>query len=761
MSMKQFVFLLWFFWILNNPVSHSQNIGSWRAHQPYHQAIGLVWNGSEIFAATPYSIFSIDPSDNSISTYSKVTGLSESGVTAIGFDSTSGKIVVAYESGNLDIILGTLVKNVDALKRSNLPFDKRVYKIICINAQAYLCTGLGIVVLDLNKYEIRETYVIGENGVHIKVNDFTSDGTFYYAATQEGLKQAAINSPNLADFRNWNLVSNNILNQGAVQSVVSLPTGEIIVHKNDSLFRKLNNTWSFIYTNNSQISSIRKAANQVLVTEISNNVSRIRILNGNGSVSNNFQGTLIKSPKDALLVGADIWFADSTSGLGRISGSSIVSFAPNSPQSIAMGEILIRNSLLYATSGFLLQGWRSTNNKNGFFIFSGSEWQNYTPANIPALDSFPDLITIAEDPRDQSLWIGSFGGGLLQFRNPTAISVYKQNSPLQSTGGNSGYNISGLAFDINNNLWVSNYGVNQNIHVRKSDGTWRSFVIPFFHSENAVSQIVIDDFDQKWIVSPANGLFLFNDGGSIDNPGDDRWKFFRSGKGNGNLPTNNVLSIAKDKNNFIWVGTSDGLGVIQCTQDAINNNCEAVIPVILQGNFNGFLFGGEQVQAIAVDGANRKWIGTKNGAWLISADGEETIHHFTIDNSPLLSDDVRRIAIDGKSGEVFFSTSMGICSFRGTATEGGTTNSNVLVFPNPIPPGYSGTIAIRGLVNNAIVKITELNGRLVYQGRALGGQAVWNGRNYQGERIASGVYLVLVTDESGKENLVTKIVIIK
>ena len=189
--------------------------------------------------------------------------------------------------------------------------------------------------------------------------------------------------------------------------------------------------------------------------------------------------------------------------------------------------------------------------------------------------------------------------------------------------------------------------------------------------------------------------------------------------------------------------------------------CEAVLPIVQQDNFAGYLFAAEEVQTIKTDGADRKWIGTKTGAWLISADGDKTIYHFTADNSPLLSNDVKQIAIDPTSGEVFFATANGICSYRGTATAGGTTNEQVLVFPNPVPPGYNGTIAIRGLVNNAIVKITELDGRLVYQTRANGGQATWNGFDYRGRKVATGVYLVLVSNDSGKESIATKIVFVR
>jgi hypothetical protein len=161
-----------------------------------------------------------------------------------------------------------------------------------------------------------------------------------------------------------------------------------------------------------------------------------------------------------------------------------------------------------------------------------------------------------------------------------------------------------------------------------------------------------------------------------------------------------------------------------------------------------------------VDGADRKWVGTNTGAWLISEDGENVITNLTTQNSPLFNDTVNSIGIDGTTGEVFFSTPEGMCSYRGTATVAAAGTNNLLVFPNPVPPGYSGTIAIRGVPDNAFVKITEMNGRLVYQTRALGGQAVWNGNDYSGNRVASGVYLVLIADENNQQKVAAKIVFI-
>jgi len=407
--------------------------------------------------------------------------------------------------------------------------------------------------------------------------------------------------------------------------------------------------------------------------------------------------------------------------------------------------------------------WNYTFNPNGLYHFSDEQWSGYNLYVYPKIDSLLDFITVTGQPANGSVYAGSFGGGLLEITKDNQLLIYKQNSPLQpAIGDPKSYRVGGLATDLENNVWISNYGAPRDLLVKKADGQWKSFTIPFFHLENAVAGITIDDYDQKWIISPKeNGLFLFNSGSSIDNTGDDRWRYFRKGKGNGNLPSSNVFCTAKDKNGFIWVGTDNGIGIIQCTQDAVNNNCEAVLPVVQQDNFAGFLFEGEEVHAIAVDGANRKWVGTRNGLWLVSEDGDKIVYRFTIDNSPLLANDISAISIHTETGEVFISTSNGICSFRSTATEGTETHTNVLVYPNPVPPGYRGTIAIKGLANNAQVKITEIDGRMVYQVKALGGQAIWDGRDYKGNAVSSGVYIVLATDEQNREKVAAKIFFIK
>jgi Two component regulator propeller len=739
-------------------------VGLWREHLPYNSAIDLAAGDGRVYCATPYSLFSVNLADNSIERFSRVTGLNETGINAIQYDAASEKLFIAYSNSNIDIIYRNDIYNVPDIKRSTIAGDKNIYNVYPLGKNYYLSTGLGVIVIDAEKYEVKDSWFMGTGGSYKKVNGFTSDGTFFYAATEEGLKKAAINNSNLANHNSWQLISGiNGLSLGACQNVFTVQ-GKVILQKNDSLFVQNGTTWNFFYADGWPIVSSNTSSNKILLCQrFPNTPGRVTILNADASVFRTLPASgSISFPRKAIMLNNDPWIADQFGGLSHQFASSYEQYKPNSPESTASGEMTVYNNVFYATAGEVNDSWNYQFNGNGFFVFKEGSWDNINRFRFPKIDSLLDYITIAIDKRDETVWAGSYGGGLLHVKSGPTFDIYKQNFIGPAIGDPTSYRVSGLSFDNENNLWVSNYASSQPLKVLKADGNWVNFTIPFFITENATAQIVIDDNNYKWIVSPkGNGLICYDHGNSIDNTNDDRWKLYRIGAGNGNLPSSDVTCVAKDKSGFIWVGTADGIGVIQCPQEVFTGqSCDAIWPIIQQGNFSNYLFKGEEVRSIAVDGADRKWVATKSGVWLINATGEKVIYRFTEDNSPLLSDDVKKITINGKTGEVYFATLKGICSFRSTATEGRETNSNVLVFPNPVPPNFTGTIAIRGLVNNAIVKITELNGRLVYQTRALGGQAVWDGRDYKGRKISSGVYLVLVSDDGRTENTATKIVFI-
>ena len=737
-------------------------IGQWREHLPYNSAIDVTAGDGKVYCATPYSLFGVTVAGNQVERFSRVTGLSQTGINAIQYDEANKKLFIAYNNSNIDIIYRNDIYNVPDIKRDNIIGDKNIYNIYPQGKNYYLSTGLGVVVIDGDRYEVKDSWFIGNGGNQVKVNGFTSDGIFFYAATEEGLKKVAVNSPNPANYTNWQTISGaNGLTTGPCKNVLTV-AGKVVVQKNDSLFLQSGISWSFLYTDTWPFVSSNTTENKIQLCERQlNGISRVVILNADGTVFRILANTgAVSFPRKAILFNNDPWVADQFACLSHFGSSlSYEQYSLNSPQSIASGEMVVYNNTFYATAGSVNDAWNYQYNGDGIYSFSAGSWNNINRYRYSIIDSLLDYVTIAIDKRDETIWTGSFGGGLLHVKPGPVFEIFKQNILGATVGDPGSYRVAGLAFDSDNNLWLSNFGSTQQLRVRRNDGTWKSFTVPFSLFENALSQIIIDDNNYKWIVAPlGNGLICYDHGSSIDNINDDRWRRYGGGAGNGNLPNSEVLCVAKDKSGYIWVGTSDGIGVIQCPQDIFSaQTCEAVWPIVPNGNFAGYLFKGESVRSIAVDGADRKWMATRNGVFLVSASGEKVIYQFTEDNSPLLSSDVKKITIDGKTGEVYFATAKGICSFRSTATEGGETNEDVLVFPNPVPPGYAGTIGIKGLVNNAVVKITELDGRLVYQTRALGGQVVWDGKNYKGQRISSGVYLVLVSDDGKKERTATKI----
>jgi hypothetical protein len=738
-------------------------IGQWREHLPYHQSISLETINNKIWSATPYSVFSVDPADNNIERLSKINGLTETGIRTIGSDAGAARLIIAYNSGNIDIVSANGIDNVADIFSSQLITDKTINQVYSASGQTWLAGNEAIYSLNTDKGEIQNTYIIGTGGKKINIYSLAVYKGNLYAASQEGLKSAVPSGPNLSDFRNWKTDTSKGIPPGPIHDVVTLDD-KLIIRSHDSIFVSGINGWVFFYADGWTINSVQVSGNKIFVNETSGNNGRVLVLNGSGSVEKIIANEFISAPAEALLLNNEYWIADSVKGLSFLSGTTPGNIAPASPADITTGDMRSIEQKLVTVGGDVTPAWEPLNKPGLISVFMEDSWKNYQPANLSALNAFPDIIAAAIDPVDKSVWAGSFGGGLLHLENDGMARIFKTNSFISESQFSPGsYRVAGLQFDGEHNLWIANHGAEQNLVVKKADGSSRSFRVPFPLGESAVAEIIVDDLNQKWIVAPkGNGLICFNHGINIDNTGDDLWKWYRNGAGNGNLPSVNVLSIARDKDGFIWVGTSRGIAIIRCIQDVFTAaGCEAFLPIVQQDNFAGYLFSDEEVQAIAVDGANRKWIGTKNGLWLLSADGEKILYRFSVTNSPLPADDVKQITIDPVTGEVFIATSMGISSFRSTATEPVTESKNVLVFPNPVPPSYTGTIAIRGLTNNAVVKITEMNGNLVFQTRALGGQAVWNGKDYKGRQISTGVYLVLITDESSREQVAAKIVYIK
>jgi hypothetical protein len=464
------------------------------------------------------------------------------------------------------------------------------------------------------------------------------------------------------------------------------------------------------------------------------------------------------------------WIADGRNGLVRCSNNNYDFIYPNGPYNIATWSMAVSKDNLWVTGGAInLQA--PTWSTYGTYLYNDySNWKNFNRLTDPGYDTlgFPDEVCVAIDPQDtKHAFVGTWGSGLLEYRENGIVSVFNSsNSTLQPI-----YNptfhpvyVGGIAFDKNNSLWIANPMNPTPISVRYADGSWKSFQISGNFANVATFGLIVDSYNQKWIIArgsggDALGLGVFNEN-DPSNSSDDTFKLVNSTSGQGGLVSLNIYSIAEDKDGAIWIGSDQGVSVIYNPGNVFTGgNYDAQQILIEQEGQAQYLLATDYVMAIAVDGANRKWFGTlSGGVFLMSADGTKQLLNFNMDNSPLLSNRIYSIAIDPNTGEVYFGTDAGICSYRGDATEGGETCEDYYVFPNPVAHNYHGPIAIKGLVSNAFVKITDLSGQVVYQTKANGGLATWNGNNFQGVRAKTGVYLVYITNDDGSSTCVTKMV---
>ena len=734
------------YWLLSlQVIAQAPPIGSWRAHHSYAGTLQVV-KGDKIYTATPEAIFSTN-SSGQFEYYNKLTGLSDASIATIQWDSETEQLVVAYTNNNMDVIKGGLVKNIyDLVRTSRI---QKINSIYCEKGMAYVSTNLGVVVIDLFKYEIKESWILGSSGNTLDVFSLTKGTGNWYAATQNGIYTTAVSNTNIADAKSWT-VFYNAANNLPIKKISSTPTG-LIIEKNDSLLLiQPAATTTLFYKASEQIKAWQFTEQKITIATTDKQTSKARahqftIGNATGLIFEK-PDTFI-NPNDCIFSNGIIWISDQVTGLIQLdlSTSSFVKMIPGGPG----GQIT--TALLASSAGVLA----ASNTKKGWAILENGKWQAQK-----GLDSVTGVQSIAINHLDNSIWLTTSELGVAKWQNNKVQLFNPRNSSLMATANNSCFT-SGVVADSKGNSWVSNTGTTKSIHVYQPDGKWTGFTNPFGMTD--AGTLEIDDIGQIWgTTKNANGLFVYNPGSSLTSSTDDRWKQYKAGTGIGNLPSNQVNCAAKDKNGFIWVGTDRGIGIIQCVENIFTAaGCDALLPVVQQDRFAGLLFKDENVQTIAVDGADRKWVGTQNGVWLISATGEKVIYRFSTNNSPLLGNDISKISIDPLTGEVFIATNNGLCSFRSTATEAVTAQQKVLVFPNPVPPGYSGSIAIRGLTNNALVKITNLYGALVYQTRSLGGQAIWDGKNTNGTKVASGVYLIICRDDSGAEKIATKITIVQ
>lgn len=779
--------LLILFLLTNRAYGQSPAIGQWRDHFPFSNSNSIAASPGKIFCSNPNGMFYYSLEDNSINKFTTVHGLSESGVSVIAFDDLTSTLVVGYSSGNIDLIYAPDLTstNLSDIKRSNIVGDKSIYGIYCTAGKAYLSTGFGIVLLDLTRQEVKETYFIASGGGSLQVNDVTILGDTIYAATQTGVYKAWVHHPFLSYYENWtrDLTLPAALTGQPYSHIASFGNRVFAVYNNTAF----EGDSTFVFSPGTGWSSFSHGSGSKDVMNISVAADRILFsMNYNVFAYDANLTELINIytlPESAVTPAAAIysdgyyWVADKLRGLLQAANTwSVAAISPEGPYSTGAWQIAVSDGDLWVAPGVVF-GSAWINSYNNDFVSGRSDESWFTRENIAdpdniLADSLFDFVTVAIDPDDKNhVFAGSMSfDGLVEIQDKVIVATYDEsNSSLQSWTSRPGYcAITQVNFDREGNLWVLNGFVNKPVSMRKkSDGSWRAYTSPSVIQGNVFKDFLIGrNTGYKWIAVPTGGvtggLLAWNDNGTLEDESDDEYFMYGVGEGNGNLPSTDVLSIAEDLDGEIWVGTGAGIAVVY-SQELVfsDNNKDAQQILLLQDGNYQYLLETEVITSIAIDGANRKWIGTDgSGVFLMSEDGTEQLHHFTTENSPLPSDQIYDVQIDHLNGEVYFATFKGIVSFRGTATIEEQPFTDAYAFPNPVKPDYEGPIAIKGLDRNAEIRITDIAGNLVFAGKSEGGQAIWYGKNLQGQKVPTGIYTVLANSESGRQKVVAKILFI-
>ena len=744
----------------------AQQLGTWQLYLSYYIATKNVTAGSMVYSLMNGNLLSYDTEDGEVRTYDHLNTLSDIGITHIAYSKEADKLIIVYGSSNIDLLdRDGNVQNLSALKDKRI-LGKEVAYVSVTGSMAYLATGFGLVEVDMKEGVFRNTYKLNFNIYSVAASDEavflgTSGGIFYCKKSDNMLVES-----------NWKLR----FDWGGMRNMYFYQ-GKLMAMNNSALFildpyakgYAIHMDGTFTFLKESEGRLIWGNATQLCYT--TDITAQPTVL----SVENTWT--------DVSCQGSTYWMSEQDKGLRsyKLSEGTVVPtgeiIQPSSPiRDLGYRVNWIGDRLLVAGG---INTVSSFYNPATAMYYENGQWTNFTemekPAEYPRLNVF-NTTDLVQDPLDDTHHFASpFRTGLCEYRNGKFVKVYNHdNSPLKSVLYPSRYyynyvTCSALSYDSDGNLWMANTIRDTVIHVLKPDGKWLNLYYPEIDGVSLIDQILHHSSGIKLFSSrriEMRGVFCLDTKGT-DRTTDDR-TILHQNIVNQDGTTYEPLEfycLCEDLDGMVWVGTSAGLFVIEDVTKVFDPSMQFTQIKINRNDGSGladYLLNDVSISCITIDAANRKWIGTHtNGAYLISADGQEMIHHFTNEDSPLLSDNVQSIAVHPGTGEVVFGTDKGLCSYISDATAPAEelSKSNVVVFPNPVTPDYNGPIAIRGLTSDSEVKILSSGGQLVWNGTSAGGTCTWNGCANNGRKVASGVYHVVANNSDGDKAILTRIVI--
>lgn len=756
----------------------AQQLGTWRLHLSYYIATKSEAGGSTIYSLMNGNLLSYDTEDGEVRTYDHMDILSDVGIAYIAYSNEADKLLIVYSNGNIDLLdKDDNVQNLSSLKDKTM-LNKEVANVSIAGSMAYLATGFGFVEVDMKEGVFRNTYRLP-----FTIYCITASDEAVFIGTPEGIRYCK-KEDNLQLAENWKIR----LGWGGFNSMLFFQN-KLIAKNQDGIFAlDPYNTSKQYRITQGNFTSLKQIGKQ-LFWHNKTTYGFTSDVSGTDPTTLGAAVTTISYENnwsDVSHANGTYWMSEQENGLQgyKMSGNEFIPtgevIQPSSPiRDLGYNVSWAGDRLLVAGGINTVSGFK---NPATSMFYENGEWTNFTELETTGRFAKVEPVNttdLVQDPLDNTHHFASlYRSGLCEYKDGKFVELYNvDNSPLKNIPGLASQkyktvSCSALSYDAEGNLWMAQSMLpSAPFLIRKPDGKWLELDYESFRETSLIDKILHHSSGIKLVSSrrlERRGVFCIDMKGT-ERTTDDKTRLLQDFVNQDDTPylPDQFFCLCEDLEGMVWVGTSAGLFVIEDVTKVFDKDFHFTQIKINRNDGSGladYLFNDVSISCIAIDAANRKWIGTQsNGAYLISDDGQEMLHHFTTEDSPLLSNNVQSIAVHPGTGEVAFGTDKGICTFISDATtpEEELKKSNVVVFPNPVTPDYNGPIAIRGLVEDSEVKIISTGGQLVWNGTSSGGTCTWNGVANNGKPVASGIYHVVANTPEGGKAIMTRIVIVR
>lgn len=757
----------------------------WQGHFSYNDIQDIVKGGDKIYAAAENAIFTYDTRTNEFDEITTVNGLSGELISTIFYSEVYQLLMIGYENGLIEIVFDndddilTIVDIVDKLTITDN--NKRVNHFNAYEDVIYIATDFGISVFDLERLEFGDTYFIGNGGSQIQVKQTKIFNGFIYAAcfNGNGLRKGSISNPNLIDFQNWEQITT-----GSFILINNSENNLYTVRSDKRIFSISNDVLNELVLYQDLPLDMKSVNENIIITTIND----VFVYNSDFALAHQIPiNSEIDTQFSTAITDAEtIYIGTEDYGILKTSTNNITIFEeihPSGPLLNTPFSIKATPNNLWVTYGDYSTFYNPYPlNSLGFSHLIGEEWINVSYDDV--FDA-KCLNGISINPfNNNQVFISSFFSGLLEVNDNIPTFLYNEtNSGLESLilDNNPNYidiRVGSSAFDTNGILWTITSLVDEPLKsFNPSNGEWVNYdfsnVIALPFDNTGFHEIEIDPLSgTKFISSFSKGVIGFN-----ENNGNHLLK--NISEDNANLPIENVRSIAIDKSNQLWIGTYEGLRVLYNISNFFtDNNITTQEIIIEEDGIARELLADQFISDIKVDGSNNKWIATlDSGVFYLTSDGQQTIFHFTTDNSPLPSNIVNDISIDETNGIVYIASERGLVSFNSGGSSPLENLESAHAYPNPVRPTFNiveDKVKIKDISENINIKITDIEGNLVAEAQSGinsrynnynleidGGTAFWNGKNLANNIVASGVYLVMLSDLETFETKVLKLMVVR